>query len=247
MPYKNVVCGIYCIRRIGTEECYVGQSVNILNRWRIHRADLAKGAHHSRRLQRVYDRHGIEVLQFSILETCPDPKDKQTVTAAEQRWLDALKPCYNSAPVAASLLGMKRSPEAMAACSAGQKRRFERPEERERLAGLRRGLPSPWRGQTPSSEALEKMSAAHKGRPSPFKGKKHSAEALAKMSAARKGKPSPNKGKISPMKGVPRSDEVKSKISVANKGRPSPLKGRRVPRKRKRESADILADLNLDL
>ncbi len=64
--YKNVA-GIYKISS-GTR-CYIGSSVNLLERFRLHRAHLRAGKHHSTFLQRCYNKYGEESIEFKVLET----------------------------------------------------------------------------------------------------------------------------------------------------------------------------------
>jgi group I intron endonuclease len=205
---KMRLSGVYAIWRQGTDECYVGQSSDIDNRWRLHLQDLVNKRHHSRYLQRVVDKHGTGCLRFEVLET--DLTDVASLLAAEQRWFDKLKPCYNSAPVAGSTLGLKFSEEGRANVSIAQRKRFEDPMERAKAGNGQRGKPSPWRGRTPSLETRAKQSAAKMGKPSAFKGCSHSAESLKKISAAKIGQPSPNKGR-------PRSLEANAKQSASMK------------------------------
>ncbi len=202
------IAGIYIIRRTGTDECYVGQSVDIHNRWRLHRQDLKAGKHHSAYLQRVVDKHGISVLTFDILETGLLIADAASLLAAEQKWIDKLKPCYNSSKVAGSTLGLKFSKIGRKNVSKAQKLRFERPDQRALMSDIRRGRPSPWRGKSPTIATRAKMSAAKKGKTSSFIGRKHTEESRILISKSKIGLPSPNKGR-------PMTDEQKHKISIA--------------------------------
>ena len=63
--------GIYAIRNTVTGERYVGQAVDILSRWRNHRADLERGEAHSPNLQSAWKQYGPEAFVFEILEECP--------------------------------------------------------------------------------------------------------------------------------------------------------------------------------
>lgn len=213
-----VTCGIYVIRRVGTDECYVGQSVDIENRWRGHRQDLTTGKHRAIWMKRVFDKHGISAFSFEILEIVP--RDKDLLTAAEQRWMDALNPCYNVAPAAGSTLGIKRTPEQSANLSAARKLWYQNhPEHREFLGSLRRGLPGPRKGVVVTEETRAKMSLASLGRPSPRKGVTLSEETKQKLRKANLGRSSPFKGRVSPMRGVPRSPETRQKIRDGHRRR----------------------------
>lgn len=232
MGFKTKTCGIYVIRRVGSDECYVGQSVNIEQRWSDHRKELKRNRHRNSRMQNVFNKHGEGIFVIAILQTGFDPADKTEITASEQFWMDSLKPCYNVAPAAGSQFGFKHSLETVAAASERMKvfhqehpeaaqehsermKKFyaENPDVRETLGNARRGKPGTNLGKTFSPETCAKISAAKKGAPSPNKGKPMSQEQKDKISAANKGKPSAFKGKASPWRGQERAAEVKANIS----------------------------------
>src|SRR5271165_6619044 len=96
------ICGIYIIRRTGTDECYVGQSVDIQHRWVGHQKSLSRGTHRSKWLERAFAKHGPEPFEVDVLEVVE--RDKSALTTAEQVWMDRLNPCYNTAPAAGSVL-----------------------------------------------------------------------------------------------------------------------------------------------
>lgn len=49
MKEKN--CGIYCIENTVNGKKYIGQSIDIYQRWYEHRSVLRRGKHHSSKLQ----------------------------------------------------------------------------------------------------------------------------------------------------------------------------------------------------
>jgi hypothetical protein len=89
MPYKNPICGIYCITAPSGSQ-YVGSSHNIKNRWSEHRSALRRGDHHSVRLQHAWNKHGKRIA-FSVLEECPPALLNQK----EQEWMDRFRPVLN--------------------------------------------------------------------------------------------------------------------------------------------------------
>lgn len=230
-------CGIYRISQIGTDRVYVGQSVDLVQRRGDHFKTLRKGKHASRYLQNAFKKYGEDAFVFEILEEGFDPIDKTTLTAAEQKWMDELKPCFNVAPAAASQAGLVYDEKVRAKMAAAIRKRIAEatPEERgkwkaaqqaamtpevyAKIGAARKGQTTWMKGKKHSEESLAKLSASKKGQPSAWKGKSPSAEMRAKMSAAKKGKPSTYKGKQSPMRGVPRSDEIRAKISAAHLAR----------------------------
>lgn len=195
MSRQEKTCCIYIIRRIGTNECYVGQTVDYLHRWRGHRRALDLGKHRAVWMQRAYTKYSGSAFESFILEVLP-PSDnlRKDLAAAEQRWMDELVPCYNTAPVAGSTLGVKFSKASKARVSLAHKKRFENSEAR-RIASLAKlGTPSGFKGRSHTKKAKVRMRQAKLGKPSNRVGYTHTKETLAKMSAAKKGKPSPNIG-----------------------------------------------------
>lgn len=62
--------GIYQIRNITNGSVYVGSAKNIVYRWTIHRRQLTDGKHHSRYLQRAWNRYGPQAFVFEVVEEC---------------------------------------------------------------------------------------------------------------------------------------------------------------------------------
>lgn len=110
--------GIYLIKNLTTNECYVGKSKHIEKRWRQH-FDGSYGAMHSRQFQEAIDRYGKAGFSFQVLEEC----DIEDLHERERYWIDKLKPAYNTvmdghpvseetrAKISASLAGKKQPPE----------------------------------------------------------------------------------------------------------------------------------------
>lgn len=110
--------GIYSIEHVASGRRYVGSAANIDKRWKEHRRQLARGVHHSRFLQRAWDKHGDHGFRFSVVLFC----DRHNLLWYEQALIDAWRPEYNSAPTAGSQLGLKMSDEAKAKMSVAAKR-----------------------------------------------------------------------------------------------------------------------------
>lgn len=93
--------GIYEIS--ANDILYIGSSIDIEKRWSQHINDLKYGTHHSRYMQRVYNKYGIEVFKFRVIETVDNIDD---LLAREQYWLDWLfgnhdsKQVFNSSRIA---------------------------------------------------------------------------------------------------------------------------------------------------
>jgi group I intron endonuclease len=101
---KSKVAGIYCITSKVNGKKYVGQSVNIGQRWGEHIKRLKANKHHSQHLQNHFNKYSIEDLIFEVLE---EATDLTLLTNREQHYIDLLKPEFNSCPAAGSCLGLK--------------------------------------------------------------------------------------------------------------------------------------------
>ena len=162
--------GLYLIRFSDTHY-YGGRAVNFRARWRRHLNSLEAGTHHPY-IQNVWNKYGR--FEPEVLEVIPDIEDMKK---AEQVWLDenyGEPGCLNSNPFChggngphsestrENMRGRKLSKEHRAACSLGQRRRFDRDgglseETRRKMSESRTGKPMP-----PGFGA--KMSVIQKGR-----------------------------------------------------------------------------------
>ncbi len=100
--------GIYRIVHVGSGKEYIGSARNIELRWRIHRNQLNRGKHHSVHLQRAYNRDGVEMFRYEVLELVTDPNN---LILREQHYIDTRKPEYNVSPIAGSQLGLRFTAE----------------------------------------------------------------------------------------------------------------------------------------
>jgi group I intron endonuclease len=76
--------GIYGIRNKINGKMYVGQSVNVSNRFIRHKTLLKHNKHYNRHLQNSYNKHGLEQFEFIILEKC----EERLLDLREQHWID---------------------------------------------------------------------------------------------------------------------------------------------------------------
>lgn len=91
----RINCGIYFIKNIVTDKVYIGSSRDIQKRIRSHKACLDKNKHHSKKLQKSYNKYGKNFFIFEILEIC----DVQDLERIEKEWItyfDSYKNGYNS-------------------------------------------------------------------------------------------------------------------------------------------------------
>ena len=81
---KKTVCGIYKITNLNTEECYIGQSVNIADRWKQHcKCGLGIDASTTNKLYNAMQKNGVWNFTFELLEECP----KELLNEKEKFWI----------------------------------------------------------------------------------------------------------------------------------------------------------------
>lgn len=76
--------GIYQIRNVENNWRYIGQSIDILSRWKNHRSALLNNKHSNLLLQYDWNKYGEEVFIFEILEAVKEPKQ---LIAKENKWI----------------------------------------------------------------------------------------------------------------------------------------------------------------
>lgn len=100
---KNV---IYKIENLLNHKQYIGSTKDFLSRKRNHLNLLRKNKHHSKYLQRAYNKYGEKTFSFSILEYCAKSVN---ILQREQQFIDLMLPHYNLCKVAGSRFGVKAS------------------------------------------------------------------------------------------------------------------------------------------
>ena len=79
--------GIYKSENKINGKCYVGQSIDIQNRWNIHKTHLKNNYHHNIYLQRAWNKYGEDNFKFEILELCLEDE----LDSKEIEWIDRLR------------------------------------------------------------------------------------------------------------------------------------------------------------
>lgn len=59
--------GIYKITNKINNKIYIGESLDILRRWKEHRETLAEGKHHNYKLQNDYNKYGAEAFKYELI------------------------------------------------------------------------------------------------------------------------------------------------------------------------------------
>lgn len=87
MELKNSP-GVYKITCQQNGRFYIGSSLKCRQRWSEHKSDLRKNRHGSVRLQKSYDKYGIDDFVFEVLEYFPSEISILELRTHEQRYLD---------------------------------------------------------------------------------------------------------------------------------------------------------------
>ncbi len=133
--------GIYRIRNLRNQKCYVGQAaLSFEKRFKEHRHYLRHGKHHSGHLQRAWGLYGERAFVFEVIEEIPRGQEsekefKKVLSEREQFHIDGLQTFdpefgYNISPRAGSQLGYRHS---------------EQSRRKMSEAGRGRTLPDKWR------------------------------------------------------------------------------------------------------
>ena len=91
---KKLNIGVYKIRNIINDDCYIGSTSNssgFNHRWRTHIYALNHNKHHSIILQRAWNKYGKDNFIFEIIEECLG----KICIEREQFYMDTIRPKYN--------------------------------------------------------------------------------------------------------------------------------------------------------
>lgn len=175
---------------MSNQKVYVGSAINYEDRWRRHEYSLRDGKHHSRHLQRSWNKYGKDNFVFEILEIV---SEKEKLIETEQKWIDHHKSFYrefgyNISPTAGSSLGVKHSKEMRERVSKAVKGRKLSNEAKKNISKSKMGKKNPMFGYKYTKEQKKAMSERNSGKNNPFYGRKHTKEVRMKMSMNGKGK-----------------------------------------------------------
>jgi group I intron endonuclease len=128
-----VISGIYQIRNLINGKIYIGSAINLKVRKYNHFYDLKNNKHHNIKLQRSYNKYGLDNFSFEILEYI---ENKSKLIEREQFYFDTIKPHFNISPTAGSTLGVKCSDELKMKLSLSQKGNKTLSEEHKKRISL---------------------------------------------------------------------------------------------------------------
>jgi group I intron endonuclease len=131
------ISGIYKIQSIiNPDRVYIGSAVKLSERKNTHLWLLRKNKHHSKKLQRHYNKYGENDLVFSVLIEC----DKLKLIRKEQCYMNIYKPYFNCCEVSGSRLGYKESEEVKKKLSDASKGKPKSQEMKDKLKGNKNAL-----------------------------------------------------------------------------------------------------------
>lgn len=190
-----IISGIYKITCSISGKIYIGQTTNMKKRWSDHLYFLGKGKHHSRYLQRIYNKYGASCFIFSIELECEVDKlnEEESRIFFHYKKLNEAN-VVNSRIDPVSNRGIKKSIESV-----------------KRQAEKIKGKPSWNKGISMSEESKSKLSQSLKGR------KVWNAN-TAGTGIMKLNRTSFKNGNVPKNKGIPMSDITKKKLSDAKKG-----------------------------
>ncbi len=186
------ICGIYTITCIINGKIYVGYSNDIEKRFKEHRRELNNDIHTNDRLQKAWNKYGIDNFIFEVLEEY----EAEFLSSMENWWCNML----NSHNRNIGYNIQSTNPYGKFSCS---EETLEKIRKVKSTPEYKSKMSLKLTGKKRSPEDVMKMSERAKGR-------KHSPETLSKMKGHKGG---------SGMKGMKHTEEVKKRISDANKGK----------------------------
>ena len=164
---KKKIAGIYEIKNINSGKVYIGQSKDIMIRWRDHIARLKSQKHDNKYLQHAWNKYGAEAFTFSILEECEPDFDK--LNELEIKWIGLKNALDHNVGYNIASGGGNANPYA-GMDEESHKKLCEDISKRQKK--YFETHPSPWKGKRTSEEVKRHLSEINTGEKSPMYGKK---------------------------------------------------------------------------
>lgn len=184
-----MTCGIYMIQNKVNGKIYVGQSVDIEERWRHHKGELRNNSHSNKHLQKAWNKDGEDNFKFTIVCEC----DESQLNTVEEYYIFELMTYEDEIGYNLNYGGGSGRPTEAT---------------KKKMAAAQKGAKAHLYGTHLPEETKKKISEALKGENNYLYGKHLPEETKKKISEAKKG-----------IKGKPCSEETKRKIGEANKGK----------------------------
>lgn len=89
---KNKISAVYKIVNTVTNECYIGSSKDVMNRWTSHKWLSTWKQHPNSKLYQAFQKYGLDKFDFQIL--CP--VIPEYLKQVEQELIEMLHPAYNN-------------------------------------------------------------------------------------------------------------------------------------------------------
>jgi len=200
------IIGIYCITNLINNKKYIGQSINIDNRWKDHKKLLNNNKHYNKHLQKSWITYGKDNFKFEILSNI-NRKDQLILNILECFYISFYKTLnkeygYNMKEGGTNG-GLTEEAKLKISLSKLGKPRSEK--VKDNLRRIKKGNKI-WLGRSHTEKSKEKMRKTKLG-------KKASEETKTKMSILRKGKKF--------------TKEHKDKMSIAQLGEKNHMYGKR--------------------
>lgn len=227
--------GIYKIRNCINGKVYIGQSIDIEYRWKVHKASIKSALRYP--LYLAFRKYGINNFEFVVIE---EVAHVNLLDLKEQIWMDyyqCYKPefGYNTLAFASSAKGYVVSDETKKKISLSNKGKKRSENARRNIAEAHKGQVAWNKGKFHTEESKlkiskalvgRKLSDAHKQKLSIiWKGKKHTEASKLKISLSKMGLAHTEESKLKMSlakqgkKRKPHSEESKLKIMLSNKGK----------------------------
>lgn len=108
---KKRICGVYQIINMLTGDCYIGSSKDVWTRISNHRCYSKFLQCPNSKLYKAYQEYDKKVFFYTVLEECTP----EMLKATEQKWIEIMKPAYNTR-CAYKMPKTKKSRKAKKAC-----------------------------------------------------------------------------------------------------------------------------------
>lgn len=181
--YKDIISGIYCIENIITNKKYIGQSINIKDRWSKHKSELNHQTHDNDYLQKAWNKYGENNFKFYIIERC-NIKDLDEKEIYYIEYYNTLNRNYGyNLKSGGQCNGSQVTDYVKEKLSKALKKTYANNEEIREMR--RKAALAQWSNPEIKAKILKENNGMY--------GKHHTAEAKKKISEKRMGKPSPHR------------------------------------------------------